>query len=155
MTWQVWRITPIITSVFFVLGVFTLYQVLFDWIKSILDTNKIQLNENALNSWLGVLYMLIFIFGMQSTIVGKFISWEFMNFIVIALIFCAYFLNIHIPYYFFIPIVLIYMIFNVSITYWQSWLHAASIIFTYWPFNYIRTMRSKRHQFINYMIVDN
>lgn len=126
---------------------------MFDWIKSILDTNKIQFNENVLNSWLGVLYMLIFIFGMQSTIVGKSISWEFMNFIVIALIFCAYFLNIHIPYYFFIPIVLIYMIFNASITYWQSWLHAASIILTYWSFNYIRTMRSKRYQFINYMIV--
>lgn len=108
LTWHEWQVSPIITSIFFVLGVFTLYQVLFDWIKTILHAKKIQIEDDLVNSWFGVIYMLVFIFGMQFTIVGKEISWEFMNFIIIALIFCAYFLNIRVPIYLFIPIILVY-----------------------------------------------
>lgn len=138
LTWHVWQVSPIITSIFFVLGVFTLYQVLFDWIKTILHAKKIQIEDDLVNSWFGIVYMLVFIFGMQSTIVGKEVSWEFMNFIIIALIFCAYFLNIRIPIYFFIPIILVYMVFNGSLGYWQSWCHAMSVMVTYWSFNKIR-----------------
>lgn len=153
MTWRVWQVSPVVTSIFFILGVFTLYQVLFDWIKTVLQKKNIDFDEDMLNSWFGVLYILIFIFSMQSTIVGKPISWEFMNFIVIALIFCAYFLNIHIPYYLFVPIVVIYMIFNSSIGYWQSWCHALTVMLSYWSFNYIKRIPVKTHPFIGYMIV--
>lgn len=152
MTWRVWHVAPIITSIFFVLGVFTLYQVLFDWLKTVFREKKINVDDDILNSWFGVIYILIFIFGMQSTITGKSISWEFMNFIIIGLIYCAYFLNIRIPIYFFVPIVLIYMIFNGSVSYWQSWCHAASVILSYWTFNKIRRLPASNHRFINYMI---
>lgn len=153
MTWQVWHVSPIITSVFFILGVFTLYQVLFNWLKTVLDERKIKFDEDVINSWFGVIYMLIFIFSLQSTIVGKSSSWEFMNFIVIALIFCAYFLNIRIPYYWFIPIILVYMVFNGSIGYWESWCHAASVMFTYWSFNYIKRLHTDKYLFLRYMLV--
>jgi len=146
-----WRVSPFITSIFFILGVFTLYQVLYDWIKSVLDSKNIKFKHSNFNSWFGVLYMLIFIFSMQATLVGKSISWEFMNFQIIALIFCAYFLNIRVPYFYFIPIVIAYMIFNNSVGYWQSWCHAISLMATYWTFNYIRHHEDNNIPFTRYI----
>lgn len=153
MTWHVWQVSPFITSIFFILGVFTLYQVLYDWLKSVMHLKKINVDDDRLNAVFGVLYMLIFIFSIQSTLVGKTISWEFMNFQIIALVFCAYFLNIHMPYRIFIPIVLIYMIFNASIGYWESWCHAWTLIMCYESFNHIRRFQNDKFQFINYILV--
>lgn len=153
MTWTVWHVAPFVTGIFFILGVFTLYQVVYDWIKSFLNSKKIQFSENLLNAWFGVLYMLIFIFSMQSSLVGRNVSWEFMNFQIIALIYCAYFLNIRMPYYYFIPVVLIYMLFNNSIGYWQSWCHAITLMSTYWSFNYLRRHENNDHPFHIYIIL--
>lgn len=153
MTWSVWHVSPVITSIFFILGVFTLYQVVFDWLKTVVHEKKMSISDNTVKSLFGVIYMLVFIFTMQSTIVGKSISWEFMNFIVIALIFCAYFLNIRVPIYFFVPIILVYMVFNHSIGYWESWCHALTIMLSYWSFNYIQRHPTKSHPFIGYIIV--
>lgn len=141
MTWHVWQVSPFITSIFFILGVFTLYQVLYDWIKSLFHFKNVKMTDDQLKDVFGILYMLIFIFSMQATIVGKSVSWEFMNFQIIALIFCAYFLNIHIPYRYFIPIILVYMIFNSSIGYWESWCHAWTLIMSYESFNYINRIQ--------------
>ncbi|HIY93709.1 MAG TPA: GGDEF domain-containing protein [Candidatus Companilactobacillus pullicola] len=138
---------------FFILGVFTLYQVLYDWLKSIFHYKNIKVNDDQLRDVFGILYMLIFIFGMQATIVGKSISWEFMNFQIIGLIFCAYFLNIKIPYRYFIPIILVYMIFNSSIGYWESWCHAWTLIMSYESFNHIRRMSEGNYRFARYMMV--
>jgi len=153
LTWSVWHVAPFITSIFFILGVFTLYNVLFNWGVVALTQKKIRFNENKLNSWCGVLYMLIFIFAMQATIVGKPISWQFMNFQIIALIFCDYFLDIKVPYKFFIPIVLVYMIFNNSITYWQSWCHAITLVATYSLFNHLRRDPNTKYSFGMYTTI--
>jgi len=153
MTWSVWHVSPVVTSIFFILGVFTLYQVAFDWLKTVVHEKKLSISDTTLRSAFGVIYMLVFIFSMQSTIVGKSISWEFMNFIIIGLIFCAYFLNIRVPLYYFIPIILVYMVFNNSIGYWESWMHALSVMITYWSFNYIRRMPVRKHPFVGYITV--
>ncbi|VDG20147.1 GGDEF domain-containing protein [Lactiplantibacillus mudanjiangensis] len=138
MTWSYWRVPPFVTSIFFILGVLTLYWVLFNWITSWVHNRHINIDDDVINSWHGVLYMLVFVFSMQSMIVGQNDAWQFMNFQVIAMIFCAYFLNIHIPYYLFFPVVLVYMIFNQSIGYWQSWGHAITLVLFFWVLNYVR-----------------
>jgi len=138
MTWSYWRVPPFITSIFFILGVLTLYWVLFNWITSWFHARHINIDDDVINSWHGVIYMLVFVFSMQTSIVGQSNSWQFMNFQIIAIIFCAYFLNIHIPYYFFFPIVLVYMVFNHSLGYWQSWGHAITLMTFFWVLNYIR-----------------
>jgi len=153
LTWQSWHVSPFITSVFFILGVFTLYQVLSDWMKSVLHSTKIKIDIDMLSSWFGVLYMLLFIFSTQATVVGQSISWQFMNFQLIALVFCAYFLNIRLRYYVFFPIVLIYMIFNSSIGYWESWCHATTLISFYWSLYYIQNLNTDKHPFLYYIIV--
>ncbi|WP_225868683.1 hypothetical protein [Companilactobacillus kimchii] len=71
MTWHVWQVSPFITSIFFILGVFTLYQVLYDWLKSISHYKNLRMTDDQLKDVFGILYMLIFIFSMQATIVGS------------------------------------------------------------------------------------
>lgn len=156
LTWSVWQVSPLITSIFFILGVFTLYQVLFDWMKSVIEVKKWPIDTEKMRSWFGVVYILIFVYSTQLTMVGKSSSWEFMNFQLIALVFCAYFLRIVIPLRWFVPIVLIYMGFNGSLGYWESWCHATTIISFYFSLNYVRSNSNRRrlvHPFLQYLLV--
>lgn len=117
------------------MGVFTLFEVLVDWIKVKLQSKDINIKDHTVESVIGILYMLIFSFGMQYSILGQSYSWEFMNFQLIAVVFCAYFLNIRIPYYYLFPIVLLFMIYNSSVGYWESWCHAITLILFYVTMN--------------------
>jgi hypothetical protein len=75
MTWSYWRVPPFITSIFFILGVLTLYWVLFNWITSWVHARHINIDDDVINSWHGVIYMLVFIFSMQTSVVGQSNSW--------------------------------------------------------------------------------
>lgn len=152
MTWSVWRLSPFITSVFFVLGVFTLYQVFFDSLRTWFYSKGIRFNEDLVNSWLGVIYMGIFIISMQLKLVNTSISWQFMNFQLIALIFCAYFLNIHVPFYYLYPLLVAYMFFNGSIGYWESWCHSVTLLSFYEVLSHIRRQQHNDHPFYIYMV---
>ncbi|CAJ1227384.1 GGDEF domain-containing protein [Lactiplantibacillus xiangfangensis] len=154
MTWLYWRVPPFVTSIFFVLGVLTLYWVLLNWMISWVHRHHIDIADDMLNAWFGVIYMLLFVFSMQTLIVGTSISWQFMNFQIIALIFCGYFLNIHLRYYALLPVVLVFMVFNHSIFYWQSWGHAATLLLFFWSLNYTRIHFQKhRYAWGYYMMV--
>ncbi|WP_125591155.1 GGDEF domain-containing protein [Companilactobacillus jidongensis] len=153
MTWSTWNVAPFVTSVFFVLGVFALYSVTFNWLTSMNHSWNINIDDDTLNSWYGVIYMLVFVFSIQTSVVGTSVSWEFMNFQLLAVTFCAYFLNIHVPYYSFWPIVLVYMVFNHSIGYWQSWGHAITLMAFFWVLNVVRVKYRDHHfAFTNYML---
>ncbi|WP_416588208.1 hypothetical protein [Lactiplantibacillus plantarum] len=104
MTWSNWRISPFVTSIFFILGVLTLYWVLFNWITTWFHARHINIDDDTVNAWHGVIYMLVFVFVMQLSVVGKADSWEFVNFHLIAVVFCSFFLNIRMPYYSLLPV---------------------------------------------------
>lgn len=87
MTWSNWRISPFVTSIFFILGVLTLYWVLFNWITTWFHARHINIDDDTVNAWHGVIYMLVFVFVMQLSVVGKADSWEFVNFHLIAVLF--------------------------------------------------------------------
>jgi len=148
----VWQVSPFITSIFFILGVFTLYQVLYEGLKNLLKSKKINIDDDVLNSWFGVFYMLIFIFSMQASIVGTAVSWQFMNFQLMGLVFCAYFLNIKVPYYFFIPVLMLYMVFNGSVGYWESWTHGTALFLFYTTLNRFRRYQRNDHPFAYYIV---
>ncbi|MBO9164956.1 GGDEF domain-containing protein [Lactiplantibacillus pentosus] len=140
MTWSHWEISPFITSVFFILGVLTLFWVSQNWLITFLNTHYQRVNESIINDWYGLVYMLVFVFGMQALIVGQPDAWIFMNFQLIALTFCGYFLNIRIANYYLYPLVLVFMIFNRSLGYWQSWGHALALLLF---FTTLRTLRKR------------
>ncbi|NLR10466.1 MULTISPECIES: GGDEF domain-containing protein [Lactobacillaceae] len=152
MTWSEWQVPPFISSVFFILGVLTLYWVTFTWLETWCHRRHVAIADDVLNAWYGVIYMLVFVFSMQTPILGRAIAWEFMNFQLIAVIFCAYFLNIHISGYFFPPIVLAYMVFNGSLRYWQSWGYAITLVAFFLVMNWIRVkFHDQRHAWLVYM----
>lgn len=152
MTWSYWRVPPFITSIFFILGVLTLYWVLYNWIVSVFHAHHIKVADDVINSWHGVLYMLVFVFSMQSLIIGQSDGWQFMNFQMIAMTFCAYFLNIHLPYYAFFPVVLIFMVFNQSLGYWESWGQAITMAVFFWTLNRSRhRYRNQKYAWVYYM----
>jgi diguanylate cyclase (GGDEF) domain len=152
LTWSVWRVSPFITSIFFILGIFTLYEVLYEALKDFLKTKNFTIDDDRLNAWFGLIYMLIFIFGIQTTVAGTSISWQFMNFQLMGVVFCAYFLNIKVPYYYFIPVLLVFMYFDGSLGYWESWLHGIVLITFYVVLNYFRR-RQKLHPFVYYNVM--
>lgn len=156
MTWSHWTISPFITSVFFILGVLTLYWVSQNWLLTFLKTHHHSVNEAIINDWYGLLYMMVFVFGMQSLIIGQSDAWAFMNFQLIALTFCGYFLNIRVHYYYLYPLVLIFMIYNQSIGYWQSWAHAIVLIGFFTVLGQLRKrvpLQTKNGQFAIYLLV--
>ncbi|MGA3271563.1 GGDEF domain-containing protein [Lactiplantibacillus pentosus] len=151
MTWSYWRISPFVTSIFFILGVLTLYWVLFNWITSWFHARHINIDDDTINAWHGVIYMLVFVFVMQLSVIGQANSWEFVNFRLIAVIFCAFFLNIRMPYYTLLPVVIVYMVFDQSIFFWESWSYAAVFVGFFWSLNYLRLWVQKHaHSWVYY-----
>lgn len=149
MTWSVWRVSPFITSIFFILGIFTLYEVLYEALKDFLKAKNFTIDDDRLNAWCGLIYMLIFIFGIQIPVAGTTLSWQFMNFQLMGVVFCAYFLNIKVPYYYFIPVLLIFMYLDGSLGYWESWCHGIVLMAFYVTLNYFRR-HQKLHPFVYY-----
>ncbi|PRO85974.1 GGDEF domain-containing protein [Lactiplantibacillus pentosus] len=151
MTWSYWRISPFVTSILFILGVLTLYWVLFNWITSWFHARHINIDDDTINAWHGVIYMLVFVFVMQLSVIGQANSWEFVNFHLIAVIFCAFFLNIRMPYYTLLPVVIVYMVFDQSIFFWESWSYAAVFVGFFWSLNYLRLWVQKHaHSWVYY-----
>lgn len=151
MTWSYWRISPFVTSIFFILGVLTLYWVLFNWITSWFHARHINIDDDTINAWHGVIYMLVFVFVMQLSVIGQANSWEFVNFHLIAVIFGAFFLNIRMPYYTLLPVVIVYMVFDQSIFFWESWSYAAVFVGFFWSLNYLRLWVQKHaHSWVYY-----
>ncbi|RRK09954.1 GGDEF domain-containing protein [Lactiplantibacillus garii] len=155
MTWSNWIIAPFTTSVFFVLGVLTLYWVSVNWLLEHLHARHVKVDDEQVNSWYGLAYMLLFVFAMQAFLVGKSNSWIFMNFQLIAVTFCGYFLNLKVKYYYLYPLDLLFMIFNRSLGSWESWVHGVVLITFFTVLGILRPRLQKysvRARFSIYML---
>jgi len=153
MTWSSWQLSPFVTSIFFILGVLTLYWVLFNWITTWFHARHIDVDDDTVNAWHGVIYMLTFVFVLQLSVVGRADSWEFVNFHLIAVVFCAYFLNIRMPSYVLLPLVIVYMAFDQSIFFWESLSYALVFVAFFWAMNSLRIwVQTKRYQWLYYFI---
>ncbi|MCG5037564.1 hypothetical protein MAA39_15505 [Lactiplantibacillus plantarum] len=106
---------------FFILGVLTLFWVSQNWIINFFNTHHWLVDQSLITDWYGLIYMMLFVFGMQTAVVGQNDAWIFMNFQLIGLTFCGYFLNVRVRYYYLYPLVFIFMGFNHSLYYWESW----------------------------------
>ncbi|MFC6182568.1 GGDEF domain-containing protein [Lactiplantibacillus daowaiensis] len=128
MTWFSWQVPPFVTGVFFILGVITLYWASVNTLRIWSHERHWSISDANLEAWYGLAHMVVFVFSLQEIVVGATYSWEFMNFQLIALIFCGYFLNIRVPYYFLCPLLLAFMLFNRSLMSWESWAHAVTLV---------------------------
>jgi len=154
MTWTHWHVAPFVTSVFFVLGVLTLYWATIRSLEAWVHDHHWEIADHTLEAWYGMVYMVAFTFGLQTLIVGQTYNWQFMNFQLIAIIFCGYFLNIRIPPLWLFPIVVAFMAYNHSLFVWQSWGHALTLLVFFWLLNVVqRKFRATRVAPMMYLVV--
>ncbi|PMD73803.1 GGDEF domain-containing protein [Companilactobacillus nuruki] len=142
----------LISSLFFMLGIFIAFQVVFNSLKKILILKQIHFNEYTLRSILGIIYILVLLFSMQVSISNRQSIWAFVNFQLIAVIFYAVILSVPTKYHLFIPIVLVFMVFNSAITNWKSWCAALVLIIFYKSLNYIKTHIKDIFPFWSYLL---
>jgi len=135
MTWTDWQVAPFTTSVFFVLGVITLYWATVSWLKVWCHEHHVKITDHTIEAWYGMIYMVVFTFGMQMIVVGHSYNWQFMNFQLIAIIFCGYFLSLRIPYIWLFPLLVVFMAYNHSLLSWQSWGNAVTLVAFFWALN--------------------
>lgn len=53
MTWSMWLVPPFVTSIFFVLGVITLYWSIFNWVTAKAESLNKPVNLNHVQIWVG------------------------------------------------------------------------------------------------------
>ena len=145
-------ITPLLISLFFILGVFIFYEVLFDGVQLFLTHKEIDISSEQLRPWLGAVYIFILLISFQAMISDSATNWLFINFQITALVFCAILLNVPLKYNVFIPIILVFMLCNSALSSWESWCFALTIIGFYSSLKYIKDKRSEHYPFIYYSL---
>jgi len=69
----------LLTSLFFMMGIFVIFQILFSGVRKILSMKNIQIDEFTLRTFLGIIYIVVLLFLMQSTVTSKETSWIFIK----------------------------------------------------------------------------
>ncbi|GEO79771.1 GGDEF domain-containing protein [Companilactobacillus mindensis] len=144
--------TTLISSLFFIMGVFLVFQVIFDGIKKFINLKKYNIDEYLLRFILGIIYILIIMLTMQLSIRGKHSAWIYVNFQLVATIFYTVILSVPTKHDLFAPIVLIFMLFNSAIFSWQSWCMALILIGFYHSLNYTKSHTKNRFPFVEYLL---
>ena len=95
MSWTMWLVPPIITSIFFVLGIITLYWSIFTWVTAKVS-RAISPITKQVQVLLGTTCAVVSVFALQLIVRDTHLSWTFTNFQLLLLIFVAYFLQLKI-----------------------------------------------------------
>ncbi|GEO57840.1 GGDEF domain-containing protein [Companilactobacillus bobalius] len=144
---------PLIASLFFIMGAFIVFQILFAGVRLILKVRRRNTDRYLLRSILGIIYILSLLFIMQLSIRGKNQSWIYVNFQLVSIIFYTVILSVPFKYHLFGPIVVAFMAFNSALTSWESWCLAIVLIVFYYSLNYIKNHTKNKFPFLSYLIV--
>lgn len=142
----------LLSSLFFIMGVFVIFQVGFAGIKKALIIKKVHFDEFALRALLGILYILAILFVMQGSVHGHLPSWTIVNFQLVAVIFYTVILSVPYKYHLFTPIVIAFMLFNSAVTNWESWCMAIVLIVFYNTLNYFKDHTEKKFPYFRYLL---
>ncbi|WP_240704412.1 GGDEF domain-containing protein [Companilactobacillus zhachilii] len=141
----------LITSLFFIMGVFIVFQVAFAGLKKVLTIKDVNFDEYTLRAILGIIYILVNLFILQSSVRGRAPSWTFINFQLVAVIFYTVILNVPFKFHLFAPIVLSFMIFNSAIKSWESWCLGLILIGFFYTLNRIKVNTDKKFPYLQYI----
>ncbi|CAJ1228720.1 hypothetical protein LZ22198_MCBDPFMK_01743 [Levilactobacillus zymae] len=132
MTWSMWLVPPFITSIFFVLGVITLYWSIFNWITTKIESQSKPVNVKRVQAWVGAICSGVAIFALQLLVRDSHLSWTFMNFQLLILVFAAYFLQIRIPYWLIFIFGIGFMLLNGNVDQPLSWFYTGVLRYSTW-----------------------
>lgn len=144
--------TVLLSSLFYIIGVFMVFQVCFAGIKKIIVKRNLKIDTFTLRSILGIIYILGLLFMMQKAIPAHQSSWVYVNFQMVSVIFYTVILSVPHKYHLFTPIVIAFMLFNSAIFHWESWCMAIVLILFYNTLNYLKDHTKDRFPFWKYLI---
>ncbi|MCV3763199.1 GGDEF domain-containing protein [Companilactobacillus farciminis] len=147
--------TTLLPSLFYILGAFLVFQVLFSGIKVLLNKMVVHYDPYSLRAALGVIYIMSLLFYMEITATHTQQPWIYINFELISIIFYTVILsaNKRYYYYFFPLILLAFMALNSALTSWESWCLSFDLIIFYQALNYIKNHTKNKFPFFQYLIV--
>jgi len=155
MTWAQWFVTPAFTSIFFLLGVLTLYWFITDHLTKYLQKRHPNIDVNRVRTIIGLLYMAILIVGAQLSVDGTQNGWVFVNFQIFAIVFIAYFLQLEIKFWQMAIVIVAFMGINGTLPILLSWLFAAIYVGLYFAMKLIKQHRHHTWQdFVDYSLVN-
>ncbi|AYM03853.1 GGDEF domain-containing protein [Levilactobacillus yiduensis] len=149
MTWSQWFVTPAITSLFFLLGVLTLYWFLTNQIIRFLKKRGRHADTVKIRTNVGVVYMVLLNLGVQLAVNGTTNSWVFINFQIFAIVFVSYFLQLNVRLWELVVAVLMFMGLNGTFTYLLSWLYAIVLVGLFYVMNIVR--KHRHHSWVDYL----
>ncbi|WP_125583970.1 GGDEF domain-containing protein [Levilactobacillus cerevisiae] len=149
MTWSHWFVTPAVTSLFFLLGVLTLYWFLTNQIIQLFKKHGKWPNEDKVRTNVGLIYMVALNLGVQLAVNHTSNSWVFTNFVIFAVVFLSYFLMLDIHLWQLVIAILLFMALNGTFTYVLSWLFAIVFIAYFYVMKYVRNHR--HHMWLDYV----
>ncbi|GEO46398.1 GGDEF domain-containing protein [Companilactobacillus kimchii] len=144
---------PLITSLFFIMGAFIVFQILFAGVRLIFKVIHRNIDKYLIRSILGIIYILSLLFIMQLSIRDKNQSWIYINFQLVSIIFYTVILSVPFKYHLFGPIVVAFMIFNSALNSWESWCSGIVLISFYYSLNYIKSHTKNKFPFFPYLLV--
>ncbi|WP_195701440.1 GGDEF domain-containing protein [Companilactobacillus futsaii] len=145
----------LLPSLFYILGAFLVFQVLFSGIKVLLNKMAIHYDPYSLRAALGVIYIMSLLFYMEIAATHVQQSWIYINFELISIIFYTVILsaNKRYYYYFFPLILLAFMVLNSALTSWESWCLSFDLIVFYQALNHIKNHTKNKFPFFKYLLV--
>lgn len=152
MTWSVWLVPPMITSIFFVLGVITLYWSILNWATAKAESQNRPVSIKNIRVVVGTTCAVVSVFALQLIVRDSHLSWTFTNFQLILLIFVAYFLQVRIPYWLIVLAGMVFMLFNGNISQPLSWTYTGLFV-VFYVVSYVQSTHLWRWPFTRYATV--
>lgn len=152
MSWTMWLVPPIITSIFFVLGVITLYWSIFNWVTAKVESQNKPIDIKKVQIAIGLTCAVVSVFALQFLVRDSHLSWTFTNFQLLLLIFVAYFLQLKIPHWLIFISGVGFMLINGNVTAPLSWVY--TIIFVlFYVISYQQSTHLWRWPFTRYISI--
>jgi len=149
MTWSHWFVTPAITSLFFLLGVLTLYWYLTNRIIRWFKNRGKHPNEDKVRTDVGLVYMVVLNVGVQLAVNHTPYSWAFTNFQIFAIVFVSYFLMLEIKLWQLVLAILLFMGVNQTLGLGLAWVFAVVFIAYFYVMKFVRSRR--HHMWLDYV----
>ncbi|MFC6165128.1 GGDEF domain-containing protein [Lactiplantibacillus dongliensis] len=154
MTLTHWYVPSLVTSIFFLLGMITLYWTLADKAIRYFEKRGKKFDQEQVRTVVGLLYMALFVLSLQLIVSQQTTTWVFMNFQLFAVVFVSYFLLLGIRLWQWVITAVLFMLINGTITQTLSWLY--TVIFVAFFF-VMKLLKRHRHydnwDFWKYIIV--
>lgn len=151
MTWSMWFVPPFVTSIFFTLGIITLYWSVFTWTSGIIESRQKPIDLKKAQALIGVTCTIISVFGLQLIVRDSPLAWTFTSFQLLILIFVAYFLQVWIPYWLICLAGICFMFMNGNLDQPLSWLYTI-ILGGFYVVAYLQSVRMWPRPFLRYII---